>query len=73
MHQSRRCPLIPTGQAPKCIAKYWDGPILFLNDGRTKMDSNPIEHTIRPITPHRTYALFAGHDTGSQTGPQLCR
>ncbi len=30
----------PTGQALKYIAKYWDGLILFLTDGRIEMDSN---------------------------------
>ncbi len=39
----------PTGAALKYIAKYWDGLILFLNDGRIEMDSNAVERTIRPI------------------------
>jgi len=30
----------PTGAALKYIAKYWDGLILFLDDGRIEMDSN---------------------------------
>jgi len=30
-------------------AKYWDGLILFLKDGRIEMDSNAVERTIRPI------------------------
>jgi transposase len=30
----------PTGAAIKYIAKYWDGLILFLTDGRIDMDSN---------------------------------
>jgi transposase len=30
----------PTGDALKYIAKYWDGLILFLTDGRIEMDSN---------------------------------
>ncbi|MBM1690696.1 transposase [Sulfitobacter geojensis] len=29
----------PTGEALKYIAKYWDGLILFLTDGRIEMDS----------------------------------
>ncbi len=39
----------PIGEAPKYIAKYWDGLILFLDDGRIELDSNAVERTIRPI------------------------
>ena len=39
----------PTGEALKYIANYWDGLILFLDDGRIEMDSNAVERTIRPI------------------------
>jgi hypothetical protein len=34
----------PTGAALKYIAKYWDGLILFLTDGRIEMDSNGWEY-----------------------------
>ncbi len=50
----------------KYIAKYWDGLILFLTDGRIEMDSNAVERTIRPIALQRKNALFAGHDAGAQ-------
>ena len=56
----------PTGEALKYIAKYWDGLILFLDDGRIELDSNPVERTIRPIALNRKNALFAGHDAGAQ-------
>ena len=56
----------PTGEALKYIAKYWDGLILFLNDGRIELDNNTVERTIRPIALNRKNALFAGHDTGAQ-------
>ncbi|MFK7875918.1 MAG: IS66 family transposase [Paracoccaceae bacterium] len=56
----------PTGEALKYIAKYWDGLIRFLDDGRIELDSNPVERTIRPIALNRKNALFAGHDTGAQ-------
>jgi hypothetical protein len=56
----------PTGEALKYIAKYWDGLILFLGDGRIEMDSNSVERTIRPIALQRKNALFAGHDAGAQ-------
>jgi len=56
----------PTGEALKYIAKYWDGLILFLTDGRIEMDSNAVERTIRPIALQRKNAPFAGHDAGAQ-------
>ncbi len=56
----------PTGEALKYIAKYWDGLIRFLDDGRIEIDNNPVERTIRPIALNRKNALFAGHDAGAQ-------
>jgi len=61
----------PTGAALKYIAKYWDGLILFLTDGRIEMDSNAVERTIRPIALNRKNALFAGHDAGAQNWAML--
>lgn len=61
----------PTGQALKYIAKYWDGLILFLNDGRIEIDNNTVERTIRPIALNRKNALFAGHETGAQNWAML--
>ena len=55
----------------KYIAKYWDGLILFLTDGRIEMDSNAVERTIRPIALQRKNALFAGHDAGAQNWAML--
>ncbi len=54
------------GEALKYIAKYWDGLLLFLEDGRIELDSNAVERTIRPIALNRKNALFAGHDAGAQ-------
>ena len=56
----------PTGEALKYIAKYWDGLLLFLNNGRIELDNNAVERTIRPIAINRKNALFAGHDAGAQ-------
>ena len=61
----------PTGAALKYIAKYWDGLVLFLTDGRIEMDSNAVERTIRPIALQRKNALFAGHDAGAQNWAML--
>lgn len=62
---------LPTGAALKYIAKYWDGLILFLTDGRIEMDSNAVERTIRPIALQRKNALFAGHNAGAQNWAML--
>ena len=37
-----------------------------MTDGRTEIDSNTIERTIRPIALNRKNALVAGHDTGAE-------
>jgi len=56
----------PLGAALKYIARYWDGLILFANDGRVEIDNNAVERTIRPIALNRKNALFAGHDAGAK-------
>jgi hypothetical protein len=61
----------PTGEALKYTAKYWGGLILFLDDGRIKMDSNAVERTIRPIALQRKNALFAGHNATPQNWAML--
>ncbi len=48
-HRARVSAKSPTDEALKYIAKYWDGLILFLSDGRIELDSNAVERTIRPI------------------------
>lgn len=65
-HRARVSAKSPLGEALKYIAKYWDGLIRFLDDGRIEIDSNPVERTIRPIALNRKNALFAGHDAGAQ-------
>jgi transposase len=64
-HRVRVSAKAPLGEALKYIAKYWDGLILFLTDGRIEMDNNAVERTIRPIALNRKNALFAGHDAGA--------
>lgn len=56
----------PLGEALSYIAKYWDGLCVFLGDGRTEIDNNTVERTIRPIALNRKNALFAGHDAGAE-------
>lgn len=56
----------PLGEALRYIARFWQGLILFLDDGRIEIDNNAIERTIRPIALNRKNALFAGHDTGAK-------
>jgi transposase len=56
----------PLGEAPKYIARYWEGLYLFLTDGRIELDNNTVERTIRPIALNRKNALFAGHHAGAE-------
>lgn len=65
-HRARVSAKPPIGEALKYIAKYWDGLLLFLDDGRIDLNSNAVERTIRPIALNRKNALFAGHDAGAQ-------
>lgn len=55
------------GQAMAYGLDHWGGLLLFAEDGRVEMDSNPIENQIRPATLGRKNALFAGHDEGGQS------
>ena len=54
------------GEALRYIARFWNGLVLFLKDGRIELDNNAVERTIRPIALNRKNALFAGHDAGAQ-------
>ena len=44
----------------------WPGLTRFLEDGRIEIDSNVVEHTIRPIALNRKNALFAGSNGGGE-------
>jgi transposase len=44
----------------------WDGLVRFLDDGRSEIDSNVVERTIRPIALGRKNHLFAGSDGGGE-------
>jgi hypothetical protein len=44
---------------------------VFLEDGRVEMDANPVETTIRPLTPNRKDALFAGHGEGGRSRARI--
>lgn len=59
----------PTGEALKYIAKYWDGLIRFLDDGRIELDSEPVERTIRPIPLNCKNALSQAMTPTHKTGP----
>ena len=70
-HRARVSAKSPLGEAPKYVAKYWDGLCRFLDDGHIEIDSNAVERTIRPIALNRKNALFAGHDAGAQNWAML--
>jgi transposase len=53
-------------KAMRYALRHWDGLTAFLDDGRIEMDSNVVERAIRPVTPNRKNALFAGSDGGAR-------
>lgn len=66
LHRARIAAKSPLSGALSYIAKYWNGLLLFLMDGRIELDNNSVERTIRPIALNRKNALFAGHDAGAE-------
>ena len=53
------------------IHGHWDGLQIFLTDGHFKMDTNPVDKTIRSITLSRKNALFADRDEGGHTWARM--
>jgi transposase len=52
-------------QAIRYALNHWAGLILFLDDWRLELDTNTVEHAIRPVALGRKNALFAGADGSS--------
>jgi len=65
-NRARVSPKSRMGENLGYIARYWDGLLVFLSDGRVEIDSNAVENKIRPIALNRKNALFAGHDEGGK-------
>lgn len=53
-------------EAIRYALRRWAGFILFLEDGRVELDSNPVERAIRPVALARKNSLFAGSDRGAE-------
>jgi len=53
-------------QAILYAIRHWPGLVVFLDDGRVEMDTNPVERSIRPIALDRKNTLFAGSDGGAR-------
>lgn len=53
-------------EAIRYALSRWDGLCRFIDDGRTEIDSNTVERSIRPIALNRKNALFAGSDAGAE-------
>jgi hypothetical protein len=45
---------------------HWDGLRRCPDDGGIELDSNSIEHALRPVCPSRQKSLFAGRDEGGE-------
>jgi transposase len=50
----------------------WEGLTRFLHDGRSELDTNPVERAIRPVALGRKNHLFAGSDGGGHRWAVLC-
>ena len=50
----------------------WSALGRFLDDGRVELDTNTVEHAIRPITLGRKNHLFAGSDGGAARWATVC-
>ena len=53
-------------EALRYALRHWDGLVLFLDDGRIELDTNPVERAIRPVALTRKNSLFAGSDGGAR-------
>jgi transposase len=53
-------------EAIRYALSRWEGLTRFVDDGRIEIDSNVVEHSIRPIALNRKNALFAGSDGGAE-------
>ena len=69
-------PLLPgrgkLAEAIRYALSRWDGLTQFLQDGRTELDTNPVERAIRPVTLGRKNHLFAGSNGGGVRWAVLC-
>ena len=57
-------PTSPMGKAISYFLKNWKKLTVYLTDGRTLIDNNPVEGCIRPLTVGRKNYLFAGSHEG---------
>lgn len=65
-HAGRVSAASDSAKAIRCAIRHWPGLLVFLDDGRVKMDINVVERAIRPIALTRKNALFAGSDGGAR-------
>lgn len=65
-HAPRVLPKSPFGKAILYARKLWDKLLVYLEDGRLKIDNNRIENLIRPVALGRKNWLFAGSPEGAR-------
>jgi len=53
-------------EASRYALSRWAGLTLLLEDGRTELDNNIVERSIRPLALTRKNSLFAGSDGGAE-------
>ena len=63
--RARVSPKSRLGEKLAHIGNHWDGPRVFLTDGRVEMDNKVVENAIRPLALNRKNVLFADRDEGA--------
>ena len=54
------------GKAISYALRQWPKLLVFLEDGRVKLDTNDVENAIRPFVVGRKNWMFAGHPDGAE-------
>jgi len=64
-------PQSPRGNAMAYFLKRWDKLIVYTTDASLKIDNNPVENAVRPLTIGRKNYLFAGSHDAAQRAAMI--
>jgi transposase len=64
-------PTSPIGNGMAYFLKRWDKLIVYTTDSRLKIDNNPVENAVRPLTIGRKNYLFAGSHEAAQRAAMI--
>jgi len=57
----------PLALAIRYTLRHWEGPCVYLEDGRVSVDTNGVERGMRPISLGKKNSLFAGSEGGRES------